>query len=254
MSKTSKIILVTIVATCILLGLGYAAITNITLNIAGTASAAADSGNFKVRFVGTPTVSDSSYTTARITEEHEATIEVDGLTSAGQSVTATYEIKNESSDLSADLNVATTNSNTDYFKISSQLGKSSLIANESTTVLVTVELIKTPIDADVSATVGVNLTAMPVQPGEEGTSAGTNDYSETPTDVKLNEFGFYFDEAYIYNDQSGDRQIVVFHEDGAVEGYYNDILTEYGPKCSKPSVQYETGHSHRLIFHLHITL
>ena len=33
---------------------------------------------------------------------------------------------------------------------------------------------------------------MPVQPGEEGTSAGTNDYSETPTTV--NEYGFYFDE------------------------------------------------------------
>ena len=196
MSKTSKIILVTIVATCILLGLGYAAITNITLNIAGTASAAADSGNFKVRFVGTPTVSDSSYTTARITEEHEATIEVDGLTSAGQSVTATYEIKNESSDLSADLKVATTNSNTDYFKISSKLNKSSLIANETTTVLVTVELTKTPIDEDVSATVGVNLTAMPVQPGEEGTSAGTNDYSETPT--SLNTYGFYFNDQYFF--------------------------------------------------------
>ena len=37
MSKTSKIILITIVATCLLLGLGYAAIQNITLNITDTA-------------------------------------------------------------------------------------------------------------------------------------------------------------------------------------------------------------------------
>ena len=99
MSNTSKILLVTIIATSILLGLGYAAITNITLNIAGTASATADSGNFKVRFVGTPEVSDPVAASAKITADHTATISVQGLTTAGQFVTATYEIKNESQDV-----------------------------------------------------------------------------------------------------------------------------------------------------------
>ena len=227
MSKTSKIILVTIVATCILLGLGYAAITNITLNIAGTASATADSGNFKVRFTENVSVSESAYVTATRTGDHTATIAVSGLTSAGQSVTATYEIKNESSDLSADLSVDTSNDNTEYFKISSQLAKSSLTANETTTVLVTVELTKTPIDEDVSANVGVSLTAMPVQPGEEGTSVGTNDYSETPT--TLNEYGFYFDEAYTFTDSDGIEWAAIPHADGSAEMLYNGVFLDYEP-------------------------
>ena len=58
MSNTSKILLVTIIATSILLGLGYAAIQNITLSIEGTATAAADQSNFLVKFTGTPTVSE----------------------------------------------------------------------------------------------------------------------------------------------------------------------------------------------------
>ena len=82
MSNTSKIILVTIVATAILLGLGYAAIQNITLNITGTASANVNQDNFDVSFVGTPVVSDSALATAKITDEVNATIGVSGLTTA----------------------------------------------------------------------------------------------------------------------------------------------------------------------------
>ena len=227
MRKTSKIILVTIVATCILLGLGYAAIQNITLNITGTASATADAGNFKVRFTDNITVSESAYVTATRSGDQAATIAVSGLTSAGQKVTATYEIVNESSDLSADLNVATTNNNTEYFKISSKLASSSLIAGESTTVLVTVELTKTPIEEDVNATIGVNLTAMPVQPGEEGTSIGTNDYSETPSTV--NEYGFYFDEIYVSEVEDGISYGIIAHEDGSAEMRVNEILQYYEP-------------------------
>ena len=56
----------------------------------------------------------------------------------------------------------------------SELGKPSLVAGEATTLTVTVELTKTPIVESVNATIGVQLEAMPVQPGEEGTSEGIN--------------------------------------------------------------------------------
>ena len=182
MSKTSKIILVTIIATSILLGLGYAAIQNITLNISGTAAANPSQSNFKVRFVTdpAPTVSDSTYVTAGVTNDTNATINVSGLTSKGQLVSATYTVQNASTDLSADLSVATTNSNTEYFTIRSELEDTSLKAGEVTTVTVTIELTKTPISESVSSTVGVQLTAVPVEPGQEGTSGTTNDYSQTP--------------------------------------------------------------------------
>ena len=228
MRKTSKIILVTIVATCILLGLGYAAISNITLNIAGTASATADSGNFKVRFTDNIVVSDSAYVTATRTEDTSATISVSGLTSAGDKVTATYEISNDSTDLSSDLNVNVTNSNANYFSISSKLADKSIKAGESTTVLVTVELLKTPIEENVSTQIGVTLNAIPVQPGEEGSSGLTNDFSKVPLDKSLNEYGFFYDEAYSFVTELDGVECMfsfVFSEDETVVLYSNeDVL------------------------------
>ena len=83
MSKTSKIILITIIMTSILLGLGYAAIQNITLNIAGTAVADPNQSNFKVKFTGTPAVSDSTYVTANITGDTTADVVVFGANNFG---------------------------------------------------------------------------------------------------------------------------------------------------------------------------
>ena len=133
MRKTNKIILITLVVFILLLGIGYAAIQNITLNISGTVSADTNQANFKVRFIGTPTVSDDVLATATITDSVNAKINVSGLTEKGQRVTATYTIKNDSESISADLAVSTTNSNVEYFGVKSELDKVSLIAGEETT-------------------------------------------------------------------------------------------------------------------------
>ena len=170
MSKTNKIVIMALLAATLLLGIGYAAIQNIALNISGTAAADPSQSNFKVMFTGTPEVSDSTYVTAGITNDTNATINVSGLTKKGETVSTTYTIQNASTDLSSDLSFATTNSNTEYFTISSELAKTSLTAGEATTVTVIIELIKTPLSESVSSTIGVQLTATPVQPGEEGTS------------------------------------------------------------------------------------
>ena len=180
MRKTTKIIIGVLLVGILLLGLGYAAIQSITLNISGTASADPNQANFNVKFTGTPEVSDDTSVTARITNDTNATIDISGLTQKGESVNAIYTIQNLSTDLSADLSVATTNSNTEYFTLSSRLAKTSLTSGETTTVMVTVELTKTPLAESVSSTIGVQLTAVPVQPGKEGTSGTTDDYSQTP--------------------------------------------------------------------------
>ena len=189
MSKTNKIIIGIVLVAILLLGIGYAAIQNVTLNISGTVAADPSQSNFKVCFVidPEPTVSDSTYVTAGVTDDINATINVSGLTTKGQIVSATYTVQNTSTDLSADLSVATTNSNTEYFTISSELADTSLKAGETTTVTVTVELTKTPISESVSSIVGVQLTAVPVEPGQEGTSGTTNDYSQTPDEDVSND-------------------------------------------------------------------
>lgn len=224
MSRTNKVVLLAVVIAILLIGVGYAAIQNVTLNISGTAAADPTQSNFKVMFTGTPEVSNSTYAIATIVNDTNASINVSGLTSAGDSVTATYTVQNVSTDLSTDLSVATTNSNTEYFKISSKLAKTSLTAGEATTVTVTVELTKTPISESVSSNIGVELVATPTQPGEEGSSGSTNDYSETPKELTLAEItnsniGDYVDlggTSWVGTDATSDDWRVFSTEDDSV--------------------------------------
>lgn len=185
MRKTTKIVIGMLIVGILLLGIGYAAIQNITLNISGTATADPSQSNFSVKFLNTEgsiTVSDEDFITAEVTDDINATINVSGLSVKGERVSAVYTIENASLDLSADLSVSTTNSNPDYFIISSQLedGKTSLVAGEKLTLTVVVELTQTPMVETVSASIGVELIATAVQPGEEGSSGATNDFSQTP--------------------------------------------------------------------------
>ncbi|MBR3614132.1 MAG: leucine-rich repeat protein [Clostridia bacterium] len=226
MKRTNRIILTVVIVAMLVLGVGYAAIQNITLNITGTAAADPSQSNFKVMFSGTPTVSDETYVTAAVTNDTNATINVEGLTKVGDVASATYTVQNASTDLSADLSVLTTNDNTEYFTLSSELEKTSLVAGEATALTVTVELTKTPLEESVSATIGVQLTAMPVQPGEEGTSEGINDYSQTPDE--RNEYGFYFDQAYTTTIEN-QQILLVFHEDTSCDMYADGILMEEIP-------------------------
>ena len=229
MKKTSKIILLMIVMAILIIGIGYAAIQNITLNISGTATADPSQSNFKVMFSGTPTVSDETYVTAAVTDDINATINVEGLTKAGDTVFATYTVQNTSTDLSADLSVATTNSNIEYFTISSELAKTSLIAGEATTITVTAELAKTPITESVSTTIGVQITAVPVQPGEEGTSETTNDYAQAPERLSMvtkDNIGDYIDlgNNIINEESTTDDWRILYKDETAVYVVLDDYL------------------------------
>ena len=166
MKKTSKVIAMFVVLAVLAIGVGYAAIQNVTLNITGTAAADPSQSNFKVVFTGTPEKSDAQkITEASIASDNiNATMTVEGLTTKGESVTATYTIQNTSADLSATLGQTFTNSNTEYFSVTPVLKDTSLTSGEATTMAVTVTLIKTPIQAAVSTNIGVQIEAEPVQP------------------------------------------------------------------------------------------
>lgn len=164
-NKKSLIVGILIMA-LLVVSIGYAAITTITLNITGSASAKPDTSNFKVLFTGTPTVSDANRVAATIDEQNkkEATLTVTGLTAKGDYVTAVYTVKNESPDLSASLGLEVSkNTNTEYFKVEPTYKDASIGAKNTTELTVKVTLIKTPLD-DQSAEIGVKLSADPVQP------------------------------------------------------------------------------------------
>ena len=166
--KTKTIIWVTLLLLVVVLGIGYAAISTIQLRIEGSASADPNQTNFKVEFTGSPTVSTPSNVEATINPSNKllATMNVTGLTSKGDKETATFTIQNLSEDLSAQLTVGIENSNEEYYKVTYDLKKGTLTAGETTTIEVTIELIKTPIEDIPETNIGVTLTATPTQPNE----------------------------------------------------------------------------------------
>ena len=185
MGKNTKIVGGILLVAIILVAVAYAAITNVELNINGVGSAQAKQENFKVEFIGTPSTSGKGTTTATISESDKTkgTVNVTGLTAKGDEATATYTVKNLSSDISADLTAEATSSNQTYFEVICSLEKTTLKAQEETTLKVTVRLLKTPIDEtkeDLNSDIDVTLTAEPKQPGEE-TNGGSTSVSSNET-------------------------------------------------------------------------
>lgn len=164
--KTKTLIWVTLLLVVVVLGIGYAAITTINLTINGTASADPNQANFKVEFTGSPTVSTPSNVQASINSSNKllATMDVTGLTAKGDKETATFTIQNSSEDLSAALTVGTELTNEEYFEISYDLKKGTILSGETTTIEVTIELIKTPVEGTEETTATVAIQADPVQP------------------------------------------------------------------------------------------
>ena len=168
----AKIVGGVLVLAVILVAVAYAAITSTQLNINGTGNATANQSNFKVEFIGTPTTGGKGTTVATIDSsvKTNGTVTVNGLTAKGDEATATYTVKNLSADLSADLSAKATSSNEEYFEVLCTLEKTTLKAQEETTLKVTVRLLKTPIDEtkeNLKTDIGVTVTAEPKQPGEE---------------------------------------------------------------------------------------
>ena len=168
----AKIVGGVLVLAIILVAVAYAAITSTQLNINGTGNATAKQDNFRVEFIGTPTTGGKGTTTATIDSsvKTNGTVTVNGLTAKGDEATATYTVKNQSADLSADLSAKATSSNEEYFEVLCTLEKTTLKAQEETTLKVTVRLLKTPIDEtkeNLKTDIGVTVTAEPKQPGEE---------------------------------------------------------------------------------------
>ena len=184
MGKNTKIVGGVLLVVIILVAVAYAAITNVELNINGVGSAQAKQENFKVEFIGTPSTSGKGTTVATINsnDKTQGSVNVTGLTAKGDEAVATYTVKNLSSDISADLTADATSSNQTYFEVICSLEKTTLKAQEETTLKVTVRLLKTPIDEtkeDLKSNIGVSIKAEPKQPGEEA-----NGSSETVSSKK----------------------------------------------------------------------
>lgn len=161
MSKKSKTIVgVVLVIAVLLIAVGYAMISSITLNINGTASGDGNQENFKVLFTD---VTKSSENVEASVSGLTGTMKVTGLTTLGDEETATFTIANQSTDINANVSAVidpNTAINTEYFDISFTGGNETINAGSTSTITVTVRLVKTPIE-DVSTSFNIKLTAEP---------------------------------------------------------------------------------------------
>lgn len=164
MKNKKKFYVVGLLVFVLVLGIGYAAVSTVGLNIDGTASVKSE--NLKVSFNGVTEVSDGEKVVANSTDNSlDATISVSDLT-LNEIVTATYTIKNEETDVNANITKKTiTNDKEEFFEVTTSVDESptTVDANGTAKVTVTVKLIKTPIEADDStANIQIDLDANPV--------------------------------------------------------------------------------------------
>jgi len=215
----SKIIGGILLVAIVLVAIGYAAITNVTLNIDGTAKSEGNPDNFKVELVGEPQTSGDGTTTATINtaDKTQGTMNVSGLNAKGQTAIATYTVKNQSVDLSADLTAKATSTNDEYFEVQCSLDKTTLKAGEETTMTVKVKLLKTPIDEtkeNLLTEIGVNIDAEPKQPGEENNGGSITVVNKKTTNPYLPEGftkvgGTSLSNGYTIQDSKGNQYVWV---------------------------------------------
>ena len=167
--KTLQIVLIVLIAV-LTLGIGYASISAINLIINGDATANPNDNNFKVKFLYekdvTPMIEGAPTNTVQVDSDTTASFNVSTLNGAGQSVTATYRVKNESSGIGASIGLQLTNSNPDYFQVTQKILDNKLQAGEETTVTVKVEMLKTPVESAVSTSITATLVATPIEDAE----------------------------------------------------------------------------------------
>ena len=163
MKNRKKMITTALIVLVLLLGVGYATVSSVSLNINGTANA--ETKELQVFYDGV-----NSGTSAKVTaisspvKTREATFTVESMT-LDETVTMTFEVKNYETDVNATLAAPSVTQNTkeEYFQVTTSCDKTTLNAGETATITVNVKLIKTPVtDEAGSTTVTVAMAASPV--------------------------------------------------------------------------------------------
>ena len=153
-----------LLALILVLGVGYAAVSEVTLNIDGSATVASEA--LKVSFNGVTDTEDDDKVVASSTDNSlNASIQVTNLT-LNEAVSATYTIKNQETDVDANvIKKQISNDKPEFFEVTTSVDNSAetITAGGTGTVTVTVRLIKTPIEtSDSTANIQIDLTASPV--------------------------------------------------------------------------------------------
>ena len=160
MRNRKSLLVISIFALVLVLSVGYAVISYVDVYVTG--SAAADAEDLDVSFLSvTPTSGDVK---GSITDGLHATITANKLT-LNNPVTVTYTVQNNETDVDASIEEQTlTNSNSEYFNVTTSVNTAKTCAKNSTLdITVTVTLIKTPVlEQDNSTNIDITFRATPI--------------------------------------------------------------------------------------------
>lgn len=163
MKNRKKMITTALIVLVLLLGVGYATVSSVSLNINGTAKA--ESKELQVFYDGVNSGTSTKVTAISSPDKaRTATFTVENMT-LNETVTMTFEVKNYETDVNATLAApsVTQNTNGDYFQVTTSCNKTTLNAGDTATITVNVKLIKTPVTEEAgSTTVTVGMAASPV--------------------------------------------------------------------------------------------
>ena len=163
MKNRKKMITTALIVLVLLLGVGYATVSSVSLNINGTANA--ETKELQEFYDGVNSgTSDKVTAISSPDKERTATFTVENM-ALDETVTMTFEVKNYETDVNATLAApsVTQNTNRDYFQVTTSCDKTTWNAGDTATITVNVKLIKTPVTAEAgSTTVTVGMAASPV--------------------------------------------------------------------------------------------
>ena len=118
--------------------------------------------DFNVVFSGKPTYRGNGLAEVEITGPRTATINITELDNVGDSVTAIFTLENKSDCLYADINAEITNTNTEYFNVTSRLTEKKISPkNGKINIEINVKLIKLPIYKEEKSSICINFFAYP---------------------------------------------------------------------------------------------
>ncbi len=149
------------------IGIGYAVVSAIPLEIKGTGTVSSNPNGFVVKFKEVASKIGDGTLNASISDDTHATISVSGLTESGQKATFVYTVLNASEEMNYAANLTTPTvevEKSEYFDVTAVVNNPTTIKqNETTTVTVVVTAKKTPVGDDVTSNITVTLNAEAVE-------------------------------------------------------------------------------------------
>ena len=156
------VILVIVLSILFVTGIGYAVENDNILISNSNNTLELSQTDFNVVFLGEPIYIGEGCAKLAITSSRTATINITELEDVGDSVTVIFALENKSDSLYANINAEITNTNTEYFKVTSRLTEEKISPkNGKINIEVNVQLIKLPIYKEEKASISINIDAYP---------------------------------------------------------------------------------------------